>query len=89
MDCPRCSGSGEEVVYGDGVSVPDETWPCALCLGTGEVSTHLGFLYGKGHYQLTECDECGRVRVCVDDGFMVLCSACWPVVEVPEKEAAE
>jgi len=88
MECPRCFGSGEERVAGDGLTVPDEYWPCALCLGTDNVPDEVAVLYEMGLVQWNTCDECGEYRLCSDDGFMVLCSACWPV-GVEAKEAAE
>jgi hypothetical protein len=87
-DCPRCFGAGEERVAGDGLTIPDEWPPCGLCGGLGDVSDETALLYTHGHWLLTMCDECGEERICVDDGLMLLCAACWPVV-VEAKEAAQ
>ena len=89
VTCPRCHGTGEERVCGSAAEgVPDEWRPCLLCLGFGDAPEQVAQLYRAGKWQLTACDECGRGRLCVDDGLMVLCAACWPVVDVSQQEAA-
>ncbi len=80
-DCPHCHGAGEERVYGsEAEGIPDEWWPCRLCLGFGDVPEGVAKLYQQGKWQLGACDECGEDRGVVDDGYLLLCASCWVVV---------
>jgi len=76
VNCPYCGGSGERWRWGE----PDELAPCDLCAGFGSVPERMAALYHAGQWRLSECDECGIVRVVVDDGCLGLCANCWPIV---------
>ena len=90
VDCPRCHGSCEGYIAASDVEcTPAEYPPCDLCQGKGSVPEEMAMLYLAGLWLWACCDECGEGRLCVDDGLMVLCAACWPVVvEVSQQEAA-